>query len=63
MTALIVRIKAPSGPANFGGARNVNANKPAAVRTKLTAVIGAIRPVGTAPNNPGLRTNQASMPK
>ena len=27
------------------------------------AVIGAIRPVGTAPNSPGLRTNQGSMPK
>jgi hypothetical protein len=26
-------------------------------------VIGAIRPVGTAPNSPGLRTNQGSMPK
>jgi hypothetical protein len=27
------------------------------------AVIGAIRPVGTAPNSPGFRTNQGSMPK
>src|SRR5437868_6510977 len=25
--------------------------------------MGAIRPVGTAPNSPGLRTNQGSMPK
>ena len=33
------------------------------MKTKSSAVIGAIRPVGTSPNISGLRTNQASMPK
>ena len=30
---------------------------------KFVAVIGDMRPVGTAPNLPGFRTNHASMPK
>lgn len=33
------------------------------MKRKFIAVIGAIRPVGTAPNSPGFRTNQASIPK
>src|SRR5207248_1583346 len=34
-----------------------------AINTQFTAVMGAIRPVDTAPKCSGLRTNQASMPK
>ena len=54
---------APKGPANFAGCFPVRANRPVAIKTKFSAVMGAIRPVGTAPKCSGLRTNQASIPK
>src|SRR5450432_1953337 len=54
---------APSAPAHFAGLLAVNPIKLSAVKTKSSAVNGAIRPVGTAPNISGFRTNQASIPK
>src|SRR6266404_5907369 len=54
---------APRVPANFRNRFDASASEPLAVNKRFEAVIGDIRPVGTAPNFPGFRTNQASMPK
>ena len=53
---------APKNPAHLRRCLYASANNPVAVKMKFAAVIGDMRPVGTAPNVPGFRTSHELIP-
>jgi hypothetical protein len=54
---------APKNPAHLRRCLYASANNPVAVKMKFAAVIGDMRPVGTAPNVPGFRTSHELIPE